>query len=148
MTEYQTFDGTVEPVAWGERTYTVLAIPDQVVEALGDTKRVEGEIADHPVNLSLSKSPVMPQTFLWTGKTLLEKIGIEPGQIVEVRLRPASYGDVDVPEDVIAAVRGAGQIEAWDALTPGKKRGLIWQITSAKRAETRAKRIAKMVSAL
>tara|TARA_R110002072_G_scaffold14284_1_gene59538 strand:- start:362 stop:565 length:204 start_codon:yes stop_codon:yes gene_type:complete len=36
---------------------------------------------------------------------------------------------------------------AWEALTPGKRRGLLHPISSAKRAETRAKRIANLTGA-
>lgn len=35
--------------------------------------------------------------------------------------------------------------DRWAALTPGKQRGLIHTVVSAKRAETRAKRIAKVL---
>jgi len=145
MTDYITFEGAVEPMEWGASVYTVLRIPTEVLDALGPTKRVEGEINDHPVNFALNKAPVIDGVFVWTGKSVLKNIGIEPGERIEIRLRPASDDAVDVPPDVINALRSAGQTEAWDALTPGKKRGLLHQVNSAKRAETRIKRIAKLL---
>jgi len=148
MQEYVCFEGAVQPMPWGDKVYTVLPLPDEVVQALGKTKRVEGEIAETPVNLALTKAPIIDQTFVYTGKTLLAEVGIAPGDVVEVRLRPAPDADVEVPTDVIAAVRAAGRLERWEALTPGKQRGLLHQINTAKRAETRAKRIAKMVADL
>ena len=133
---------------WGTSVYTVLPIPAEVIAALGPTRRVEGEIADHPVNLALTKAPVIEDVFVWTGKSLLDQIGIGPGDEVEVRLRPAPDDVVEVPEDVAAAVLAAGVSEQWEALTPGKKRGALHQISTAKRAETRAKRIAKLTEDL
>ncbi len=43
---------------------------------------------DHPVNLALTRAPVVEGVFLWAGASLLDRTGIAPGQPVEVRLRP------------------------------------------------------------
>jgi uncharacterized protein YdeI (YjbR/CyaY-like superfamily) len=55
---------------------------------------------------------------------------------------------VEVPDDVAAAIRAGGRQAAWDALTPGKRRGLLYQVATAKTAPTRAKRIAALVAGL
>ncbi len=148
MTDYQTFEGAVEPMPWGDAVYTILRVPDEVVASLGKTRRVEGEIHEHPVNLALSKAPVIDGVFLWAGKSLLDRIGIQPGEVVEVRLRPTDEGIVETPEDVAMALRTAGQTQSWEALTPGKRRSLLYHIETAKRDQTRAKRITKMISEL
>lgn len=147
MDDYITFEGRVVPMIWGESTYTVLPLPAAVTAALTaqGARRVEGEINDHPVNLSLTKAPVIDGTFLWAGKTLLEACDIAPGERVAVRLRKADPAEVEVPEDVTLALRQAEATAAWEALTPGKQRGLLHQVTTAKRAKTRAKRIAKLL---
>jgi Bacteriocin-protection, YdeI or OmpD-Associated/Domain of unknown function (DUF1905) len=146
MTDYLAFEGRVEPMVWGTATYTILRLPDDVVMTLGATKRVEGEINDHPVNLALTTSPMLDGVFLWAGQSLLDRVGITPGERVEVRLRPAPDDRVDVPDDVTHALRGV--METWNALTPGKRRGLLYQIDTAKTAPTRTKRIAKLVESL
>lgn len=150
MPDYISFDATIEALVWGKNTYTILRIPDDVAAALKaqGARRVEGEINDHPVNLALSKSPEVDGVFVWTGKATMDKLDVSPGDPLEVRLRAADPDDVDVPDDVMAAVRAAGKIDAWGALTAGKQRGMLYQITSAKRAETRAKRIAKLIDEL
>ena len=107
-----------------------------------------GEIADHPVNLALTTAPVTPSTVLWTGKSLLEAAGLSPGEPVEVRLRPARNEDVETPADLTRALREADLTAAWDALTLGKRRGLLPRIGTPKRDETRAKRIAKLLADL
>ncbi len=146
VTDYITFEGAVEPIEWGKATYTVLRIPAEIVEAIGPTRRVEGEINDHPINMALTKAPVIDDVFLYAGKAVLRHIGIEPGERIEVRLRAAPDDAVEVPSDVINALRSAGLTDTWGGLTAGKQRGMLYQVRSAKRAETRIKRIAKLLA--
>jgi hypothetical protein len=148
MTDYVSFEGTIEPLEWGRATYTIMRLPPEVVQALGQTKRVEGEINDHPVNLALTRAPVMPDVFLWTGQSLLDRVGITPGEPLEIRLRPAPDDTVDVPDDLALALRAADATAAWEGLTPGKQRRLLYQINSAKTAPTRAKRIMALITSL
>lgn len=148
MSDWVAFEAVVEPVVWGKATYTVLRLPDAVVEALGGAKRVEGEINEHWVNLALSRAPVVEGVFLWAGQSLLDRLGIVPGEVLEVRLRPAPDDQVDTPEDVAAALRAGGMMAEWEALTAGKRRGMLYQIGTAKTAPTRAKRIDAMIQGL
>jgi hypothetical protein len=148
VTDWVAFEGVVEPLIWGRATYTILRVPDEAVVALGGAKRVEGDINEHWVNLALSRAPVVEGVFLWAGQSLLDRLGIEPGEPVEVRLRPAPDDQVDTPEDVAAALRAAGVMEVWEGLTAGKRRGMLYQISTAKTAPTRAKRIDAMIQGL
>lgn len=148
MSDWVALEGVVEPVVWGKATYTLLRLPDAVVEALGGAKRVEGEINAHWVNLALSRAPVVEGVFLWAGQSLLDRLGIVPGEVLEVRLRPAPDDQVDTPEDVAAALRAGGMMAEWEALTAGKRRGMLYQIGTAKTAPTRAKRIDAMIQGL
>ncbi|MEM7491129.1 MAG: YdeI/OmpD-associated family protein [Pseudomonadota bacterium] len=143
---FVTFEGRIEPLEWGRATYTILRLPDDVVAALGNPKRVEGEVGDHPVNLGLARADVVEGVFLWTGKAFLNAADLMPGEVLEVRLRPADPEGVDVPADVSAALRTAGRMADWQALTPGRRRGLLHAVTTAKRPETRTRRIAKLIS--
>ncbi len=148
MSDWVAFEGVVEPVVWGKASYTVLRLPDWAFEALGPAKRVEGEINEHWVNLALSRAPVVEGVFLWAGSSLLNRLGIVPGEALEVRLRPAPDVQVDTPEDVAAALRAVGMTVVWEGLTAGKRRGMLYQIGTAKTAPTRAKRIDAMIQSL
>lgn len=148
MIDWVTFEGRVEPLAWGRSTYTVLRLPEDAVLSLGKCRRVEGEIAEHPVNLALSRAPGIEGLFLWAGQSLLDRIGITPGEPVEVRLRPAADDRVDLDPDLEAALRLGGVLDRWEALTPGKRRGLLYQIATAKTDQTRRTRIARLVGTL
>lgn len=150
MTDYLSFSGRVVPVEWGRATYTILPLPEDVASALlaKGARRVEGEVAEQPVNLALSRAPVVEGVFLWAGQSLLDRIGIAPGEPVEVRLRPTPDDTVDVPPDAAAGLAAGGATAARAALTPGKRRGLLYGIETAKRPETRARRIAKLAGDL
>lgn len=145
MSDWVAFEGRVEPLTWGRATYTILRLPDAVVLALGKPRRVEGEIAEHPVNLALSRAPVVEGVFLWAGQSLLDRLGIIPGEAVEVRLRPAPDDRVDLDPDVEAALRAGGVLARWESLTPGRRRGMLYHIATAKTDSTRRKRIVKLI---
>jgi hypothetical protein len=147
MSDYIAFTGRIETLVWGTSTYTIVRLPDDVAERLAadGARRVEGEINEHPVNLAPVRAPVLEETFLWTGRSLLDRIGIGPGDEVEVRLRKAPDDAVETPEDIAAALRAAGAGPLWEALTPGKRRGLIYQVGTAKTQATRERRIAKLI---
>jgi Bacteriocin-protection, YdeI or OmpD-Associated/Domain of unknown function (DUF1905) len=150
MSEWQAFEGAVEPLVWGRATYTILRVPAEVAATFraAGAARVEGEIAEHPVNLALSRAPVVEGSFLWAGQSLLDRIGIVPGDRIEVRLRPARSDVVDIPDDLAAALRSADRTAGWQALTLGRRRGLIYRIASAKTAATRSRRIAEVIEGL
>lgn len=135
-------------MVWGRSTYTILRIPAQVPRQLGSSRRVEGEINDHPVNLALTRAPVFEDTCLYAGKSLLQKAGIEPGQWIEVRLRPANSDLVAVAQDVTQAIFAANLTEQWQTLTPGKQRGLLHGVETAKTPATRSKRITALLITL
>ncbi len=148
MSDWVSFAGSIEPLAWGRATYTILRLPPDAAARLRPARRVSGEINDHPVNLALTRAPVVDGVFVWTGASLLDRIGLVPGDPVEVRLRPAPDDSVDLDPDVEAALHTAGALPRWDRLTPGRRRGLLYQISSAKTDATRQKRIARMIQDL
>lgn len=144
------FIGRIEPMEWGKSTYTVLPIPDDITRALraSGAKRVEIELNDHPFNLALTKAPAITGTFVYTGKTILRAAQISPGEDIDVRLRKADPDIVEVPSDVLLAIRGAELHHAWSELTPGKQRSHLHTVETAKRADTRKKRIARLIATL
>ncbi|MEL6294160.1 MAG: YdeI/OmpD-associated family protein [Pseudomonadota bacterium] len=148
MSDYITFEARITPLLWGDKIFTICPLPDDVVQALNGAKRVEGEFADHPVNLALGQSPELDRVFLWAGQSLLDATGLSPGECFEARLRPADPKAVDTPADVTAALMQHGLVAAWEALTAGKRRALMYQISTAKRVETRAKRIKSLIETL
>ncbi len=126
------------------------ALPPPVAAALeaAGARRVEGEMNDHPVNLGIARAPVVEGSFLWTGRTLLDRIEVEPGEALEVRLRPAPAGEVEVPDDVALALRQAGATDPWETLTPGRRCGLLHRVETARIAPARLNWIAALLAEL
>ncbi|MEX0312301.1 MAG: YdeI/OmpD-associated family protein [Tateyamaria sp.] len=143
------FEGVIEPMEWGKNTYTIVRLPDDISAALPPkTKRVEGEFGDFPINLALTKAPVIDGIYVYTGKTFLRDSGLEVGQPFDARVRPVDPDIVEVPDDVLVALRGAGRSADWAALSAGQQRSRLHLVNTAKRADTRAKRIAKLIADL
>ena len=142
------FEARIEPLEWGLSTYTILRLPADVLEALRHPRRVEGEVADHPIEAGVARADVIADAFLYTGRAFLAAAGVEPGARVDVRLRPADPDRVETPADVAAAIRAAGRLEAWEALSPGRRRGALHLVATARREATRTRRIAALVADL
>ena len=150
MSGWPSFEGRLEPLEWGRATYTILRLPPGIAETLvaRGARRVGGEISDHPVNLALSRAPVVEGLFLWIGRSLLDWLSVDPGEPLEIRFRPASPDEVKIPDDLALALRQAGVTDAWEASIAGRRRGLLHRIDSARTGPTRAKRIAAVVAEL
>lgn len=54
---------------------------------------------------------------------------------------------LEVPDDLAAALDGAGVRSTWDSFPPGARKHMLWAVSSAKRDATRAGRIAEIVAA-
>jgi hypothetical protein len=144
------FDAIIEAVVWGRSTYTLIRIPEELVEAARDagTRRVEGTVDGVTVNLAITRAPVVDQPFVWAGRSLLRRVGAEAGAVVDCRLRPVDDDEVLLPPDVAAALAEAGVLERWEGLPPADRRRRLYPIASAGRPETRAKRIEALADEL
>ena len=76
--------------------------------------------------------------------------GVEAGQSVEITLElDEQPRTVDVPDDLAAAlVESSGLRAAFDALSYSARKEHVRQVTTAKAAETRQRRIARIVAGL
>lgn len=72
----------------------------------------------------------------------------EPGEVFEAGIRPADPNNVVMPEDVAAAIRAAGRRADRAVLTPGQQRGKLHLVNSAKRADTRIRRIPELIATI
>ena len=144
----QRFTSRVEAVQWGRSRYTVIRVPEELVAAARDagTRRVAGTIDGTPVNAALTRAPVVNGPFLWAGASLLHRLRVEPGEPVDCALAPVDGDIVDLPEDVRLALDEADALGRWEALTPATRRRRLHAVESAKRPETRARRIAELLN--
>jgi hypothetical protein len=147
------FEGPIEELVYpGAFTYRILRLPADVEAELPFTThprlRVTGEIAELPVSLAFNPDPGK-RRYVILSTRFCRDAHIDVGDQVEFRFNIADQDAVDIPEELSALLaENSMAIAAWEALTPGKRRGLVSQIASAKTAQTRLRRAAALVDDL
>lgn len=129
---------------------TGIEVPAEVVEALGAGKR-PAVVVD--VNGYRYRSTVAPMG----GKYLIPfsaerrtESGINGGDAIDVELTVDTEPRVvEVPEDLRAALdESPSAAKRWETLSYSTQKGHVTAVTGAKAAETRARRIAKVIAEL
>ena len=134
----------------GGKTATGVAVPDEVVAALGAGKRpaVLVTIANHTYRSTVA---TMGGQFMLPVSAEIRAItGIAAGDEVDVDVElDTAPREVDVPADLAAALdREAAARERFDRLSYSNRRRIVLAIEGAKTEETRQRRIAKEVETL
>ena len=149
------FEAAVEPLNWDGTRYTVIRLPSQVAAALPlqahPRLRVEGEVGEIPMTWTWNPAPAVlgEGWFAYLSRAKLKERGLAVGHVASVSFNLADQDGVDVPAELLLALAGdEGAQAAWDALTPGRRRGLAHMVESAKRQQTRDKRTQQIVGAL
>lgn len=145
-----TIAAAVEPLAWGRATYSIIRVPPALVRdaSVAGTRRVAGTLDGVDVNLALTRAPVLSDTFVWAGASLLRRLRLEVGDPVSGVLAPVDPDHVPLPDDVADALESADALTAWDALTPPQRRKLLVPIESAGSDATRLRRIRECIDRL
>ena len=104
---------------------------------------VEGVFAEQPFQATLEPDGAGSH-WLKVERALLEAAGVAAGDTVALEMAPvAKEPEPEVPADLKQALADDAAAKAtWDDITPVARRDWIHWITSGKKAETRAKRIA------
>jgi Bacteriocin-protection, YdeI or OmpD-Associated/Domain of unknown function (DUF1905) len=107
--------------------------------------RVEADVGGVPVKGAWQ--PAGGRWFLMLPKAALKQAGIAVGRVVDVAFKVLPQDDVDVPVELAAELSAKPKVrQAWAGLTAGTQRGLSHMVASAKRSDTRAKRVAQVVA--
>ena len=129
---------------------TGIVVPDEVVERLGGSRRpaVVVTIGDYRYRSTVAS---MGGRFLIPfAREHRERTGIAPGQAIEVSLElDTTPRTVEVPADLTAALEARpGAREAFDRLSYSVRKEHVRQVETAKAAETRERRIARILDGL
>jgi hypothetical protein len=142
----ETFTTTLE---LARKTATGIEVPTEVVEALGGGKRaaVTVTLGDYVYRTTLAS---MGGRFLIpVASEHRTAAGLTAGDTVVVTLElDTAPRTVEVPDDLASALDGAGVREAFDALSPSARKAHVTSVTGTRVEETRARRVAKVVSSL
>ncbi len=129
--------------------YTVLFLPAELVAELPFAQhpqlRVEGEIAEVPMSGAFV-STGDGRRYIMVSPDLQRKAGVAFGDQVTMRFRVSDQGAVDVPAALASALtRDSAALEAWEALTSGRRRALAHLVGNARSERTRARRVAAIL---
>lgn len=147
------FSAPLEMHRLGRYRYRVVYLPAALVAALPfDTHprlRFDGEIADVPVQGAWQSAGTDGRRYAMVSPATCRIAGLALGTLVEVRFNIADPEAVTVPDELAAALAAdASARVAWDALTPGRRRGLAYLVASARTDATRHARAAALIAGL
>lgn len=145
------FTGRVAKHSFGEWGYTVVYLPPEVKSQLplkeNPRLRVRGELDDYPFQGAWQ--PTGGDWYLMINKSVMKRGGYQLGDWINVRFNIDDQSAVDVPEALQDRLRADRRLRAaWEKLTPGRQRGMAYQVATAKTAKTIDKRIEKITSML
>jgi Bacteriocin-protection, YdeI or OmpD-Associated/Domain of unknown function (DUF1905) len=145
------FEARIAKHPVGASHYTVVYLDPAIAPSLPFAEharlRIEADVAGIP--LKGAWQPARGRWYLMLPKPALKAAGLRIGSVVEVAFKVIAQDDVDVPPELAALLSAKVRVrKAWDGLSAGKQRGLSHMVASAKRAETRAARVAQVESVL
>jgi hypothetical protein len=127
----------------------LIEVPARVVAALSDKKRVPVNVTLNGVRYRSTIAVYGGKFYLPARKEIREAAKLAPGKRAHVTLETdAAERTVMVPSDLARALSSAKKRPAFDALSFTHRKEHVEAVTGAKRPETRAVRIAKVVSSL
>ncbi len=128
---------------------TGLPVPPEVVAALGTKKRPPVVVTLNGYSYRSTVAAYGDVFMLPLAAEHRTAAGVQAGDVVEVTLELDSKPrTVEVPDDLAAALAEAGATEAFDRLAYSTRKEHVRQVVTAKAAETRQRRIAKIVASL
>jgi hypothetical protein len=135
---------------WAEgMDYCAVRVPAEITEALG-TKGpvlVLARVNDsEPFQVSLF--PVGGgQHWIRIKAKVRRETNTRTGDRIRIRITVLDRSDVEIPDDLVKALRAEGVEQAFKSLPPGKQNFIIRRIDEAARPETRERRIQEAVVA-
>jgi hypothetical protein len=143
----QSFRTTI--LAGKEKNVTGIELPADILAALGGGKRPRLKITLGDYSFVSSVGGMGGKAMISLSAAHRTAAGLTGGDRVEVRVELAPDPPaIDVPDDRAAARRAAGVTDAFDRAAPSRRKEWVRAIEEAKAAETRAKRIQKVIDTL
>jgi len=128
---------------------TGLPVPAEAVAALGTKKRPPVKVMLNGYTYRTTVAAYGDVFMLPLSAEHRKAAGVRAGDQVTVTVElDAEPRTVDVPADLAAALAGAGAAAAFDRLSYTQRKEHVRQVETAKAAETRQRRIEKIVASL
>lgn len=134
----------------GGKTATGVAVPPEVVEALGTSKRPPVRATINGYTYRSSVASMGGRFLLGVSADVRDKAGVQAGDEVDIDIElDTEPRQVNVPADFAAALEESPVAKQFfDGLSYSNRLRLVLAIDGAKAADTRQRRIDKTVTAL
>ena len=128
---------------------TGIPVPEEALGALGGGKRPLVKITVNDYSYRSAVGSIDGRPIISFSSAHRKASGIQGGDEVSVTLTiDTEPRTVEVPEDLQSALEAAGLLEAFQQSAPSQRKEFVRQVVSAKKQETRDRRIAKIVGTL
>ena len=136
-------------VVVGHGKHAALEIPDEVLAKLGANRRAPLKITINGYTYQSTATGVDGKCMVVFPLKDREAAGAAAGDTIAVTLElDAGHREVAMPEELTAALKKAGKTAAFEALTYSKRKEFVRQVTEAKAADTKARRIQKVIDSI
>lgn len=144
--EYR-FEAKVEKYDFGKYYYTIVWLPEEIATKLPFEKYPKLRI-EAKVDGILLEGALMPDSGRWylmVNKKILKRINKGLGDQIRIEFNIADQDYVFIPRGLSTALEEDLNFkQAWEKLTPGKKRGYAYLVSKAKSPEAIEKRISEI----
>ena len=126
-----------------------IEVPEDVVLGFGAGRRVPVTVRLNDYSYASTIASMGGRFLVPVAKAVREAAGVAGGETHEVTLEhDTSSRRPELPDDLAAALEAAGLRDAFEALPPGRAKEHVRTVVEAKKAETRARRVEKVVADL
>lgn len=133
----------------GEENHASLLIPDWVLQELSTNKRAPLRITINNHTYQSTAVGVAGECRVVFPSANRKAANAKAGDIVEVTLElDAGVRAVEMPDDLVIALDSSGLREVFEGLSYSKRKEFARQVAEAKAADTRLRRIEKVLASL
>lgn len=126
-----------------------IEVPEDVVLGFGAGRRVQVTVRLNGHTYASTIASMGGRFLVPVAKAVREAAGVAGGETHDVTLEhDTSSRRPELPDDLAAALDGAGLRAAFDALPPGKAKEHVRSVEDAKTEPTRVRRVQKVVDAV
>jgi hypothetical protein len=132
-----------------KKSATGIVVPSEVVAALGQGKKPAVKVTLNGYTYRSSIATMSGKFMISLSAAHREAAGLEGSEQLEVKLDlDTEPRDTAIPPDLKATLVNSKLLPAFEAMAPSRRREFVRQVEEAKTAETRERRIAKVVSSI
>ena len=136
-------------VVVGHGKHAALEIPDEVLSKLGANRRAPLKITINGYTYQSTATGVDGKCMVVFPLKDREAAGAAAGDTITVTLElDAGHREVAMPEELTDALKKAGKTAAFEAITYSKRKEFARQVSEAKAADTKVRRIQKVIDSI